>query len=149
MKTIYIDMDGVLCDYWNAHLAELARNPKQPYPQGKWGFFLTLQPIKDAIESYKLLEEHFDVCILTRPSHYNVNSYTEKAQWIWDKLGLKSLEKAVFSCDKARLKGHYLIDDQDNANQPNFEGEWVHFGTEKFPDWKTVVDYILKKEFGV
>ena len=148
-KTVLIDMDGVLCDFYNAAREEIIRNPKQPFPQGRWGFFLKLKPIKDAIESYKLLDEHFDVCILTRASHMNVNCYTEKAQWIWDQLGLKVLEKAIFSGNKARIYGDYLIDDQDNANQSNFKGEWIKFGSEKFPDWKTVVDYILKKEFGV
>ena len=149
MKTIYIDMDGVLCDYYNEHIEELKRNPKQPYPQGKWGFFLKLKPIKDAIESYKLLEEHFDVCILTRPSARNVNSFSEKAQWIWDYLGFEALDKSVFSGNKARLIGDYLIDDQNNANQSNFKGEWIKFGSDSFPDWKTVIDYIIKKELGV
>lgn len=48
------------------------------------------------------------------------------------------------SPDKSLLKGDYLIDDQGNAGQENFEGEWIHFKTEKFPDWKSVVDYLMK-----
>lgn len=142
-------MDGVLCDYYNAHKAELLANPKQPFPQSKWGFFLKLKPIKDAIESYKLLNEHFDVCILTRPSDRNINCYSEKAQWILDNLGQEALEKAIFSGDKSRVYGDYLIDDQDNANQAGFKGSWIKFASPDFPDWKTTVDYILKKEFSV
>lgn len=46
MKTIYIDMDGVLCDFYNAAREEIMKNPKQPFPQSKWGFFLKLKPIK-------------------------------------------------------------------------------------------------------
>jgi 5'(3')-deoxyribonucleotidase len=148
-KVVYVDMDGVLVDYYNAHKAEIARNPKQPYPQGKWGFFLTLKPLPGAIEAYKLLEEHFDVCILTKPSHKNVNCYTEKAQWIWDYLGIDALEKAVFSCDKARAIGDYLIDDQLNANQENFKGELVRITPDHFPDLVAAANYIIKKEYGV
>jgi hypothetical protein len=30
-----------------------------------------------------------------------------------------------------------------NAGQDEFEGEWIHFKTEKFPNWETVVDYLM------
>jgi len=145
-KVIMVDMDGVLADFYGAAKQALIDNPTQPYPQSQWGFFLKLKPIKDAIESFKLLEEHFDVWILTRPSPRNVNCYTEKSQWIWDHLGFDVLERSIFSCDKSRIKGDYLIDDQNNANQDKFEGEWLKFGSERFPCWSEVVDYILKKE---
>ena len=145
-KVIMVDMDGVLCDFYGAAKKAITDNPGQKYPQSQWGFFLKLKPIHEAIESFKLLELHYDVWILTRPSPLNVNCYTEKAQWVWDNLGFKVLERTIFSCDKARVKGDYLIDDQRNANQEEFEGEWIHFATEKFPNWKTVVEYLLKKD---
>lgn len=145
-KVIMVDMDGVLCDFYNASKKALIENPKQPYPQSQWGFFLKLAPIEDAIDSFKELEKYFDVWILTRPSAYNVNCYTEKAQWVWDHLGFKTLEKTILSCDKSRIKGDYLIDDQDNAGQDKFEGEWINFGNSEFPNWKKVLRYILDKE---
>ena len=146
MKRILIDMDGVLCDYYGAFRKAIAEEPEQKFPQSRWGFFLKLKEIPGAIESYKFLEQHFDVRILTRPSFRNVNCYSEKAQWIWDHLSYESMEKAIFSGDKSIVKGDYLIDDQMNANQPNFEGDWIHFATSKFPDWITVVKYICEKE---
>ena len=36
-KRIYVDMDGVLCDFYGAAKLRLAENPSQPYPQSKWG----------------------------------------------------------------------------------------------------------------
>ena len=146
MKRVLVDMDGVLCDFYNAAKQALIENPKQHYPQGRWGFFLKLKPLPKALESYQLLEKHFDVRILTRPSHMNVNCYTEKAQWIWDHLGIKVLEKAIFSGDKSIIEGDYLIDDQDNAKQADFKGEWIKFGSDTFPDWEHIVKYILNKE---
>ena len=38
-----------------------------------------------------------------------------------------------------------LIDDALEHGQSEFEGELVHFGSTKFPDWKTVVDYLMTK----
>jgi 5'(3')-deoxyribonucleotidase len=131
-------MDGVLCDFYGAARKALKENPKQPFPQAQWGFFLKLKPIDGALEAFNYLFENYDVWILTRPSTRNVNCYTEKAQWVWDHLGEKAVDKLILSCDKNLLKGDYLIDD----NHWDFEGEHIHFNTEKFPNWETVVKYI-------
>ena len=142
-KRIYVDMDGVLCDFYGAYKKSIERYPEQKYPQASWGYFLKLEEIKDAVESFKKLQEKYDVWILTRPSFRNVNCFTEKAQWVWDHLGFDVLEKTIMSGDKSLLKGDYLIDDQNGAGQDKFEGEWIHFGSEKFPNWKSVIDYLI------
>lgn len=146
MKRVYVDMDGVLCNFYKAAKQALTENPSQKYPQSQWGFFLKLEEIEGAIEGFKKLQEKYDVWILTRPSFRNVNCYTEKAQWVWDHLGLDVLEKTIMSGDKSLLKGDYLIDDMGNAGQENFEGEWIHFKTEKFPNWRVVVEYLMNKD---
>lgn len=143
-KRIYVDLDGVMCDFLKAYLKALSEYPEQKYPQAQWGFFLKLEEVKDAISSFRMLQEKYDVWILTRPSFKNVNSFTEKAQWIWDHLGFDVVEKTIMSGDKSLLKGDYLIDDMDGAGQSSFEGEWIHFGSDKFPDWKSVISYLIK-----
>lgn len=142
---VYVDMDGVLCEFFKASQKAILENPSQKYPQSQWGFFLKLEEIPGAIEGFRKLEEKYDVWILTRPSFRNVNCYTEKAQWIWDHLGYEVLQKTIMTPNKSLVKGSYLIDDMGNAGQDEFEGEWLHFGTEKFPDWKSVVEYLLSK----
>jgi 5'(3')-deoxyribonucleotidase len=48
--------------------------------------------------------------------------------------------------DKSLLKGDYLIDDEGNAGQDRFEGEWLHFGKgNKYPDWKSIMKYLNDK----
>jgi 5'(3')-deoxyribonucleotidase len=145
-KLIYVDMDGVLADFITPFLKERMENPGQPYPHSQYGFFMNLEPIKDSIESFKMLEEHFDMWILTRPSVQNTLCYTEKAIWVKEKLGLHIQRKTVMCCDKSLLKGDFLIDDTLEYGQTEFEGELLHFGSDnKFPDWKTVVDYLMTK----
>lgn len=146
MKRVYVDMDGVLCKFYEAAKKALTENPNQKYPQSQWGFFLKLNEVEGAIEGFRKLQEKYDVWILTRPSFRNVNCYTEKAQWVWDHLGLDVLQKTIMSPDKSLLKGDYLIDDQGNAGQENFEGEWIHFKTEKFPNWESVTNYLMNKD---
>ena len=38
--------------------------------------------------------------------------------------------------------GDYLIDDSNHRGQGLFRGEWIHFGSDRFPNWKTVMDYL-------
>lgn len=142
-KRIYVDMDGVLCDYYGAYKKSISEFPEQKYPQATWGYFLRLCELPDAVESFRKLQKKYDVWILTRPSFRNVNCFTEKAQWVWDHLGFDVLQKTIMAGDKSLLKGDYLIDDQNGAGQDRFEGEWIHFGSEKFPNWKSVIDYLI------
>lgn len=138
-----IDMDGVLCDYINSFKQAKEKNPEQPYPQSEDGFFLSLTPIENAIQSYKKLEEHFDVWILTRPSVENVLCYTEKALWVRKYLGFDAQKKIIMCIDKSMVKGDYLIDDTDEHGQLDFDGEFIKFGSDRFPNWNTILDYLI------
>jgi 5'(3')-deoxyribonucleotidase len=144
MKRVYIDMDGVLCNFFGAFIEIRDGEPTRKFPQSKIGFFKNLEPMPGAIESFKKLQEQYDVWILTRPSFKNINCFTEKAEWVLEHLGFEVLEKTIMCGDKSLLKGDYLIDDNGDNGQPEFEGEWIEFGSEEFPDWSAVIDYLIK-----
>jgi hypothetical protein len=42
------------------------------------------------------------------------------------------------------VKGDFLIDDYDKNGQTEFEGEFIKFKTELFPNWESVVKYLIK-----
>ena len=69
------------------------KNDFVPNPQTTYGFYTSLPPIPGAIETYKWLEENYDVCILTRPSYWNPLCYTEKRVWVENHLGLETCRK--------------------------------------------------------
>jgi len=144
---LYIDLDGVLCDYVTARDRDLKESPYVLFPQSSDGFFENLEPIHGSIETFKKLQEHYDVWILTRPSVLNTRSYSGKAVWITVHLGVEVLEKTVMACDKSLLMGDYLIDDQTEHGQTEFEGEHIHFDTDKFPDWNSVYKYLVIDKF--
>ncbi|RDL44156.1 hypothetical protein DN730_11020 [Marinomonas piezotolerans] len=142
---IYIDMDDVLCDFTGAHKKAIKCNPKVLYPQSQYGFFANLEPIPNAIESVIFLinSEHFDPYILTAPSIKNPLCYTEKRIWIEKHFGLEFVNKLIISPNKCLLKGRYLIDDNaQGKGQDAFEGELIHFGSETFPSWREVNQYL-------
>tara|TARA_B110001450_G_scaffold174024_1_gene162401 strand:+ start:901 stop:1065 length:165 start_codon:yes stop_codon:yes gene_type:complete len=45
---------------------------------------------------------------------------------------------------KQLLIGDYLIDDREFNGASKFTGEWIHFGSNKFSDWKTVLNYLKR-----
>jgi len=139
-KVVLIDMDRVLCNYEKSYRLWKRCYPMVEWPQSQPGMFLTLEPIEGGIESVKKLMDHYDVYILTRPSTMNPYNYSEKRVWIEYYFGVEFCKKLILCYDKSMVKGDYLID--DNLH-PGFEGKHIHFETERFPDWKSVMDYLL------
>jgi len=144
---IYVDMDNVLCDYSLMYEKMLEKEPDIKYPQSQYKFFEDLEPILDAVESYKKLSNHYDMRILTAPSIENRLCYTEKANWVFKYFGLDVLENLNISCDKSQFDGQFLIDDLLVRGVSEFNHdinkEHIHFGSKYFPNWETVLKYLL------
>jgi 5'(3')-deoxyribonucleotidase len=142
---VYIDMDDVLCNFSAQHKKHRAADPSTIYPQSQYGFFANLPEIENAVDTVKDLIacEKYDTYILTAPSVLNPLCYTEKRVWIEQKFGIGLAHKLIISPNKSLLKGHYLIDDNiSGKGQEGFEGEVIHFGQARFPDWKAVREYL-------
>ena len=52
-------------------------------------------------------------------------------------------KKIIMTHRKDMIYGDYLIDDRTANGAAQFKGEHIHFGTSKFPDWASVVKYLL------
>jgi 5'(3')-deoxyribonucleotidase len=147
-EIVYIDMDGVICDFEGAHNKATKRNPKNMFPQAEYGFFLGLEPLKDAVKAIKWLmaSERYDVYILTAPSVFNPMCYLEKRVYIEKLFGMELVNKLIISPNKGLSKGDYLIDDHtEGRGQDQFEGELIHFGSDEFPNWHEVLIYLNKQ----
>lgn len=140
-------MDGVLCNYAKAFKEQREIEPAQPFPQSQFGFWIDLEPIEGAIEAFNQLSVQFDVWILTKPSFDNLNSFSEKAYWVKKYFGSQVLRKLIMSRDKSLLIGDYLIDDDVNAGQREFQGTFIRFGSEDFPNWKIVLEFFQNQNY--
>ena len=48
----------------------------------------------------------------------------------------------ILSNDKSLFRGKALIDDRTKYGVTEFEGEHIHFKTERFPNWESVLEYL-------
>lgn len=135
---IHIDMDDVLCQYIGANMNARRENPSLEYPQSVPGFYVGLEPIPGAISGFKLLEEHFEVYIATRPSYMNAHCYSEKRIWTEKHFGLETCKNLSLVPNKNLLIGDYLIDDMPWLK---FRGKQLLFGSSEFPNWDIIIDY--------
>ena len=101
-----------------------------------------MEPIEGAIESYKQLSQQFDTYVLSTSPWENPSAWSDKLLWIKEHLGEHAYKRLILSHHKHLNSGDYLIDDRLKNGADKFTGEHIHFGTEEFPDWKSVVNYL-------
>jgi 5'-nucleotidase len=134
---IYLDMDGVLADYeammgtgkYDNHRAE--------------GFFKELPMIKGMKEAVLKLSEKYELHILSTAPWSAPFAWKEKREWIEDTFGELFFKKITLTHRKDLSIGDYLIDDRTANGAGDFTGEHIHFGTYNFPDWDSILKYLL------
>lgn len=141
-KIIYIDLDDTLADYSNSAKVNKLNPDKAKHIKG---FFKNLKPLPNAIESYDLLSKYFNVYILSTAPWSNPDSLVEKMEWVQKYLP-NAYKNVIFSHHKELNIGDYLIDDSKKNGAFRFSGEHIEIGSNKFPNWESVIQYIFKKE---
>ena len=144
-KRIYFDMDGVLVDF-ESGVAKIDEATKEQY-KGKLdeipGIFALMEPIPGASEVVRLLARHYDVFILTTSPWNNPTAASDKVQWVKKYMDDVFHKRLIITHRKDLLEGDYLIDDRDKNGASEFKGELIKFGSERFPDWESILKYLL------
>lgn len=156
-KILYIDMDGVVVDFYNKILEF---DPTLNYNENSEEYYINydkvdriceanpyifedMLPLLDSVDSVVLLDVYYDVYFLSTPMWNVPQSFTSKRNWI-EKYFPHMKKKLILTHRKDLNIGDYLIDDRLKHGVDKFQGEHIHFGTDKFPDWKTVINYLIK-----
>lgn len=143
-KILYVDMDGVLVDFYSGldFISEEIKKKYEKNPEQIENIYEKMLPIKDAIESFELLFDKFDVYILTTAPWSNISAWSDKLKWVKKYLPIAK-KRLIISSHKNLNSGDYLIDDRDNNGASKFKGEIIKFGSDQFKDWKSVLKYLI------
>ena len=105
--------------------------------------FSLMKPLDGAIEAFTTLARIYDSYILSTAPWENLSAWSDKATWVQTHLGDSAKKRLILSHNKNLNIGNYLIDDRTANGAGQFIGEHIHFGSEKFPNWKSVLNYLL------
>ena len=150
-KIVYVDMDDTIVDFQSGIdrlSSEDLKKYENEYDNHPYIFSL-MKPKEGAIESLYSLDSLFHLYILSTAPWDNPNAWKQKREWVerYFGKGKENLfhKKVILSHHKDLNEGDFLIDDRKENGAEDFKGEWIHFGTDKFPDWDAVTDYLEGK----
>jgi 5'(3')-deoxyribonucleotidase len=150
-KILYVDMDNVLVDF-KSGIDQLDEATKKEYGDDLDdvpGIFSLMKPMTGAIEAVKELAKGYDIYILSTAPWKNPTAWSDKLLWIKKYFGdnAESIfhKRLIISHHKNLNHGDFLIDDRTKHGVELFSGEHIHFGSDKFPDWDAVRNYLLDR----
>lgn len=155
---IFFDMDNVLVDF-KSGLERVAPEVKAQYEadeNGKQhyddipGLFSLMDPMPGAVEAVEALAASgkYELYVLSTAPWGNPSAWTDKARWIQkhfksDKPGGVFYKRLILSHHKNMCvqPNAWLIDDREAHGSVCFGPRFIHFGSEKFPNWDAVVAF--------
>jgi 5'(3')-deoxyribonucleotidase len=155
-KILYLDIDGVLANFDKAMEALCpginAPELKQDHEthtkqvlelcQCNPSVFEELEPIEGALEAVDKLFHFYNIYFLSSPMWYLPASFIGKRIWIENHFGEKAARRLVLTHRKDLCIGDYLVDDRTINGAAKFQGQFIHFGSSQFPDWKTTLAFL-------
>ncbi len=144
-KILYIDLDNVMVDFQSG-IDKIDYDTIIKY-EGRLdeipNIFSMMDPVVDAIESYELLCRKYDTYILSTSPWENDTAWCDKLNWVKKHIGKSAYKRLILTHNKNLNIGDYLIDDRLKNGADKFQGELIHFLSDRFPDWKSVTNYLL------
>ena len=138
-------MDNVLVDFPSgiSKLSQEVINEYESNLDEVPNIFSLMEPLEGAIDSFKILSQRYDTYILSTAPWKNSSAWSDKVKWVQKYLGESAYKRLILTHHKNLNHGDYLIDDRTKNGAGEFKGELIQFGTDKFPDWKSVCSYLL------
>ena len=146
-KVLYVDMDNVLVDFRSAFprlpaaMLEKFGENVDDVP----GIFSLMDPMPRAVESFAELADLFETFVLSTSPWENPSAWSDKLLWVKRHLGERAHKRLILSHRKDLNRGDFLVDDRTKCGADKFGGELILFGSDRFPDWPSVVSYLRER----
>ncbi len=144
---VYVDMDNVLVDFASAFdkidpdLLIKHKGDEDEIP----GIFSQMDPMEGAVEAFEFLSEQFDTYILSTAPWENPSAWSDKLNWVKQHLGKSAYKRLILTHHKDLNREGVLIDDRLKNGAQEFPGKLIRFGSQAFPDWEHVIEYVRNK----
>ena len=157
-EIIFFDMDNVLVDFKSAlnkvDPAILAQyeddGTGKPHYDDIPGLFSLMDPMPGAIDAVKRIAASgkYEMSILSTAPWGTPSSWTDKVLWVKKHLDSDHPQGVFYK--RMVLTHHknlcvqdnaWLIDDRTAHGSVQFGDKFVHFGSEQFPDWDSVLKH--------
>ena len=133
-------MDGVIANF------------KKAADEGGWKHrpdknvdYRNLEIMPGAKEALMKLNEDFDIFIASTPPWARPDMWGAKREWLEEHFPWLT-RKLILTHRKDLLIGDILIDDSRWRGQPDFQGDWLWFGTsQRCLDWPSTIELIYKR----
>jgi len=137
-------MDNVLVNFQSG-IDRIDKNLREEY-EGRLddvpGIFSLMDPLDGAQEAFKELAKLFDTYLLSTAPWENHTAWSDKLNWVKKYLGEPADRRLILSHNKNLNSGDFLVDDRTANGAGQFKGIHVHFGTDQYPDWDSVLIYL-------
>lgn len=147
-QILYLDMDGVLVDF-ESGLRRVPEDVLREYGEHRDripGVFSLMDPMPGALAAYAELCGLFDTFILSTAPWENPSAWTDKLLWAKRHLGDLCTKRLILTHRKDLNRGDFLVDDRPTrGHAEDFQGEFIHFGSERFPDWAAALAYLRER----
>ena len=144
-RILYVDMDNVLVDFASG-IEKIPEHLKVEY-QGRLdevpGIFSLMKPLSGAISSFEMLSSQYDTYILSTAPWENASAWSDKNLWVKNYLGEIAYKRLILTHHKNLNFGDFLIDDRKANGADLFKGKHIIFGSNEFPHWESVCNYLL------
>lgn len=127
-------------------MSEEVKKEYEGRPDEVPGIFSLIEPMLGAIDAVHKLVEHYDVYILSTAPWNNPTAASDKVAWVSKYMDDVFHKRMIITHCKNLCQGDYLIDDRGKNGTSEFKGEWLHFASERFPGWDSILTYLLSPE---
>ncbi|MFM7016613.1 MAG: 5' nucleotidase, NT5C type [Bacteroidota bacterium] len=151
-KILYINLNCVISDFDNKMKVHSANGDNRSvkengaevdnYKRRVNTYYNYLEPIQGAIETINKLAPHYNICFVVTKMWKCKQSYEGMRHWIVGHFGESYHNRLIHSNSKIWVYGHYFIDDRNSIISEKFKGEYIHFSSKKFSNWRAIELYL-------